>query len=155
MRTKTWMVVVFTVLASFALAAGCGDDDDEGSASSTSASAATGGDSAGSVNPEYETWCTSVQNLVDQSSAGDLSALADLAALSQAVTSLSQSAPEPIAEDMENWSTGLQAKVDAAEQEPPGTVPPEIAVTANRSAAVVETFVAENCGGVQLPEVEI
>lgn len=146
------MAAIALVVAAFTLAAACSSDDD--SSGSTTATARSGTSDSG-VNKEYETWCSSVQDLVDQSSPNDLSELGDLAAFSQALTSLSANAPAPIETQMQTLSTATAAKLAAVQQDPTATLPSDMAQPAQSASQDVSAFVNENCGGVQLPTIDL
>jgi hypothetical protein len=122
--------------------AGCSSD---GSSSGSTTSEATSS-SNGSANPVYATWCASVQNLLDQSSPGDLSDLGALASFSQAITSLASTAPEPIQEPMQTLATATMAKLTAVQQDPSATLPAAVSDEAKAANDEVATFVADNCG---------
>lgn len=127
---------------------GCSSDD-----SSTDSTSASGG-SSGSVDPAYETWCSSVQDLVDQSSPGDLSATADLAAYNQAIVSLAATAPEPIEQDMQTLATATGAKLTAVQADPTATLPQPLADEAKAANDELAAFVSTNCG-VTLPTIDL
>ena len=149
--SKRVAVVAMVVVAFFASVAACSSDDDSSGSNST-----TGGSQAsGSVNQEYETWCSSVQDLVDQSSPDDLSAVGDLAAFSQALTSLSANAPAPIETQMQTLATVTATKLAAVQQDPTATLPNDAAQQAQSASDDVSTFVSDNCGGVQLPTIDL
>lgn len=147
-----WKVgaLAIAVLAILGPMAGCSSDD---SSSSTTTSRATSS-SNGSANPVYATWCASVQNLLDQSSPGDLSDLGTLASFSQAVTSLASTAPEPIQEPMQTLATATAAKLAAVQQDPSATLPATVADEAKAANDQVATFVADNCG-LTLPNLDL
>lgn len=148
MRSRTKLAAGILV-ALFAFAAACSSDDD----SSTSTSS-TQGDGK-TVAAEYETWCTSVQNLIDQSSPNDLSAVGDLAAFSQAIQSLATTAPAPIATQMQTLAAASQAKLEAVQQDPTATLPEAAAQQAQTAEEDVSSWIAANCGGLQLPEIDL
>jgi hypothetical protein len=155
--TKRISAVAAVVAALMLLGVGCSSDDEPETANTTTttrASTGTGATSA-TVNPEYETWCTSVQNLIDQSSPNDLSALADLASFTQAMQSLATTAPEPITAQLQTIATASQTKLEAAEQDPDATLPPEIAQSTEQAVEDVSVFVNDNCGGLQLPTIDL
>jgi len=144
-------MVVLAVVALMAAGASCNSDDETTSSTTTTAAGATDA----TVNPEYETWCTSVQNLIDQSSPEDLSDLANLAAFTQAMQSLSTNAPEPIESQLQTIATASQARLDAEEQQTDETLPAEIAAQTDQATEDVTTFVRDNCGGLQLPTLDL
>lgn len=149
MGTKSKVVAIIVALAAaMALGAGCSSDD------SSSESTSTEGAGSASASSEYETWCTSVQNLIDQSSPNDLSAIGDLAAFSQAIASLSSTAPEPIQSDMQTLATATEAKLTAVQQDPTATLPQDLADQAAEANVAVSEFVQTNCG-VQLPTIDL
>jgi hypothetical protein len=96
-----------------------------------------------------------VQDLVDQASPNDLSAVGDLAAFSQALTSLSANAPAPIEAQMQTLATATATKLAAVQQDPTATLPSDIAQSAQSASQDVSEFVSENCGGVQLPTIDL
>jgi hypothetical protein len=147
-KAKVVAVVVGLVVAA-TLGVGCSSDDD----SSSDVENTTGG-SSGSVNAEYETWCGSVKDLVDQSSPGDLSATADLAAFNQAIVSLTATAPEPIQSDMQTLATATDAKLTAVQADPTATLPQALADDAEAANVEVSAFVSTNCG-VELPTIDL
>jgi hypothetical protein len=147
MRSRTKQAVVVVAMA-LAVVSACGSDDD----SSTTTSAAA--DGAG-VSSEYATWCTSVQNLIEQSSPGDLSAVGDLAAFTEAIQSLATTAPEPINAQMQTLATASEAKLEAVQQDPTATLPSAMVDGASSANQDVSTWVAENCGGLQLPTIDL
>lgn len=148
MAAKTKVVAwVVGLVAAATLGVGCSSDD-------SSESADTTGGSSGSVNAEYETWCGSVKDLVDQSSPGDLSATADLAAFNQAIVSLTATAPEPIQSDMQTLATATDAKLTAVQADPAATLPQALADEAEAANVEVSAFVSTNCG-VQLPTIDL
>lgn len=149
--SKRLAAVAMVAMAFFTLATACSSDDESSGSNST-----TGGSQAsGSVNKEYETWCSSVQNLVDQASPNDLSAVGDLAAFSQALTSLSANTPAPIESQMQTLSTATAAKLAAVQEDPTATLPSDVAQQAQSANEDVSAFVEENCGGVQLPTIDL
>jgi hypothetical protein len=131
----------------------CGSDDDD--ATTTSSRAPSGSTGEGTVNPEYDTWCTSVQNLVDQSSPGDLSDLGTLSAFNDAIQSLTTTAPEPILSDMQTIATATETKLQAVQVDPSATLPSDVAQQADTAQDEVALFVRDNCGGLQLPELDL
>ena len=145
-KTKMGVAVVALVVA-LGLGAGCSSDD------STSTSNTSGG-SSGTPTKEYETWCTSVQNLIDQSSPNDLSDIGDLAAFTQAIQSLASTAPEPIQSQMQTLATASQTKLAAVQQDPTATLPPTMADQATSANEEVSSFVSQNCG-LQLPTIDL
>jgi hypothetical protein len=148
MAAKTKMVaIVVGLVAAAALGLGCSSDDSSDSTETT-------GGSSGSVNAEYETWCSSVKDVVDQSSPGDLSATADLAAFNQAIVSLTATAPEPIQSEMQTLATATDAKLTAVQADPTATLPQALADEAKAANDEVSAFVSTNCG-VQLPTIDL
>jgi hypothetical protein len=130
-----------------ASASACGSDDD------SSSSATTG--SGGAVSKENQEFCTEMQNLVEQSSPDDLSALANLASFTDAVTSLTATAPEAILPQMQTLATASQAKLEAVQQDPSATIPPPLADQAQAANEDVAKWVADNCGGLQVPTIDL
>jgi hypothetical protein len=151
MGSSKRVAVVAVVVAFFTSVTACSSDDDSSGSNST-----TGGSQpSGSVNKEYETWCSSVEDLVDQSSPNDLSEVGDLAAFSQALTSLSANAPAPIESQMQTLATATATKLEAVQQDPTATLPSDVAQQAQSASDDVSTFVSDNCGGVQLPTIDL
>jgi hypothetical protein len=150
-RASTFAVGLFIVLASIAASA-CSSDDDASPSTTTRSSSGTGG---GAVSAEYETWCTSVQNLIDQSSPGDLSDIGTLSAFNDAVQSLTTTAPDPVLSDMQTIATATETKLEAVQTDPTATLPAEIAASADDAQDKVAIWVRENCGGVELPELDL
>ena len=146
MGSKTKLTGAIAV-ALLAVGPACSSDDDP------APSAATG--DGQTVNAEYETWCTSVQNLIEQSSPGDLSAEGELAAFSQAIQSLATTAPEPINSQMQTLATASNTKSEAVAQDPTATLPPAAAQEAQTASQEVSRWVADNCGGLQLPTIDL
>ena len=128
------------------VAGACSSDDD----SSSEATSGSGGTSA-----EDQQFCTEVRNLVEQSSPGDLSAVGDLAAFTQAVQSLAATAPEAIQDPVQTLATASQAKLTAVQQDPSATIPPAMAQEAQSANDELATWVATNCGGFQLPTIDL
>lgn len=153
--TRSMGALVLTVAAFLLASAGCSSDDETSTSTSTTSTAAPGGSTSATVNPEYETWCTSVKDLIEQSSPEDLNALADLASFTQAVQSLATTAPEPINSQMQTIATASQAKLTAAEEDPNATLPPDLAQSTEQAAEDVSVFVNDNCGGLQLPTLDL
>jgi hypothetical protein len=154
MRTTNRVSALATGLLLVVLSAAgmaCSSDDDS-TASTTSGGASSGGNGSTS---EYETWCTSVQNLVDQSSPDDLSDIGTLSAFNDAVQSLATTAPEPVLSDMQTIATATEAKLDAVQVDPSATLPQEIAQQADAAQDQVAAFVRDNCGGLVLPELDL
>jgi hypothetical protein len=151
-RRSTLAVGLLMIFASM-FASACSSDDDSSSSTTTRASSGTGG--GGEVSDEYKTWCTSVQNLVDQSSPGDLSDIGTLSAFNDAIQSLATTAPEPVLSDMQTIATATEAKLEAVQVDPTATLPPDIASQADAAQDQVAVFVKDNCGGVQLPELDL
>lgn len=159
-RIRTAAVVVLATVALACVA--CSDDGDD-----TSAATTTRGTTDATVNPQYETWCDSVRNLIDQSSPSDLSDLGALASFTEAIQSLAATGPEPIQPQLQTLATASQAKLEASEQQaeepqgqsvpqdPAATLSPERAAEADRAAEDVSTFVFENCGGLELPTIDL
>jgi hypothetical protein len=141
------VAIVVGLVAAAAVGLGCSSDD-------SSDSTETSGGSTGSVNAEYETWCASVKDVVEQSSPGDLSATADLAAFNQAIVSLTATAPEPIQGDMQTLATATDAKLTAVQADPTATLPQALADEAKAANDEVSAFVATNCG-VELPTIDL
>jgi hypothetical protein len=129
--------------------AACSSDDDT-STSTTS----DGGASEGQVDEEYETWCTSVQNVIDQNGAEGLSLGGQLASVSQTLQSLAQNAPEPIEEQMQLLATTSQALLAANDQSADVTVPQENLAEAEQAAAEVRTWISDNCG-IDVPDFNV
>lgn len=152
MGAKTRRAVALVALvAALGLGTSCSSSD---STSTTNSSAGGSSQSSGSVNKEYETWCTSVQNLIDQSSPNDLSDIGDLAAFTQAITSLASTAPQPIQPQMQTLATASQAKLAAVQQDPTATLPTSVSDQAESANADVTAFVSENCGST-LPSIDL
>ena len=147
-KTKVGVAVVALVLV-LGFGAGCGSNSS--SSSSTSAASSQG---SGTPNKEYETWCTSVQNLIDQSSPNDLSDIGELAAFTQAIQSLASTAPEPIQAQMQTLATASQAKLAAVQQDPTATLPQALSDQAASANQDVTAFVSENCG-LQFPTIDL
>jgi hypothetical protein len=145
------LVAAMTLIVALGLGTACSSD---GSSSSTNTSAAGSTQGSGTVNKEYETWCTSVQNLIEQSSPGDLSDIGDLASFSQAIQSLASTAPVPIQAQMQTLATATQAKLAAVQQDPSATLPPTLADQADSASQDVAAFVQTNCG-LQLPKIDL
>ena len=148
-KTKLGVAVVAVVLA-LGLSAGCSSNS---STSSTNTSGASS-QGSGTPNPQYATWCTSVQNLIDQSSPNDLSDIGDLAAFTQAIQSLASTAPEPIQSQMQTLATASQTKLAAVQQDPTATLPQAMADQATAANQEVTAFVSQNCG-LQLPTIDL
>lgn len=146
-KTKVGVALVALVIA-LGLGSGCSSDD-----STTDTAASSPG--SGAPKEEYKTWCTSVQNLIDQSSPNDLSDIGDLAAFDQAIQSLASTAPEPIQSDMQTLATASSTKLAAVQQDPTATLPQAMADQATAANADVSSFVSTNCGGVQLPTIDL
>jgi hypothetical protein len=144
---KKVVAIVVGLVAAASLVVACSSDDSSDSADTT-------GGSSGGVTAEYETWCGSVKDLVDQSSPGDLSATADLAAFNQAIVSLTSTAPEPIQSDMQTLATATDAKLTAVQADPTATLPQTLADEAKAANVEVSAFVSTNCG-VQLPTIDL
>lgn len=152
MGSKTKVVVATAAMVvALGLVTACSSDT---STSSTNTSAAASTQGSGGVNKEYETWCTSVQNLIDQSSPADLSDLGALAAFSQSISSLASTAPLPIQSQMQTLATATQTKLAAVQQDPSATLPPTLADQAATAADDVTAFVQTNCG-LQLPKISL
>jgi hypothetical protein len=128
------------------LAGACSSDDD----SSSDPTSGSGGTTA-----EDQQFCTEVGNLIEQSSPGDLSALADLASFTQAVQSLAATAPEAIQAPVQTLATASQAKLTAVQEDPTATIPSELAQQARTANDELSTWVAANCGGLQLPTIDL
>jgi hypothetical protein len=124
--------------------AACSSDSSTSTGGSTSASAPSG------TTASDATWCTSVENLVEQGSADSLSVSAALPELSQALTSLATTAPGAIASDMQTLATVSQAAVDLSQSSPGSTLPDEARQQAADSWAAMDDWVTANCG-VTLP----
>ena len=148
-RKKVGVAVVALVIA-LGLGTGCSSDN---STSTSNTSAASQG--SGTPTKGYETWCTSVQNLVDQSSPNDLSDIGDLAAFTQAIQSLASTAPEPIQSQMQLLATASQTKLAAVQQDPTATLPEDLENQAGSATQQVTSFVEQNCGGLQLPTIDL
>jgi maltose-binding protein MalE len=148
-KTKLGVAVVAVVLM-LGLAAGCSSDSTTTSTNTSGASSQV----SGTPNPQYETWCTSVQNLIDQSSPKDLSDIGDLAAFTQAIQSLASTAPEPIQSQMQTLATASQTKLEAVQQDPTATLPQALSDQATSANQDVTTFVSQNCG-LQFPTIDL
>jgi hypothetical protein len=151
--TKRASLVTAGMLLLAIVGAACSSDDSSSDTTTTRASGDQG--SAQTINSEYETWCTSVQNLIEQSSPDDLSDLGVLSAFNDAVQSLATTAPEPVLSDMQAIATASEAKLEAAQVDPTATLPPEIAQQADEAQDRVAIWVSENCGGLRLPELDL
>lgn len=127
------------------LAAACSSDD-----SSSEPTTGSGGTTA-----EDQAFCTEVRNLVDQSSPGDLSAQGQLAAFTQAVQSLAATAPEAIQGPVQTLATASQAKLTAVQEDPSATIPPDLSQQARTAGDELSRWVATNCGGFQLPTIDL
>ncbi len=138
------------VVLALGLSAGCSSNSST-SSTNTSGAASQG---SGTPNPQYATWCTSVQNLIDQSSPNDLSDIGDLAAFTQAIQSLASTAPEPIQSQMQTLATASQTKLAAVQQDPTATLPQAMADQATAANQEVTAFVSQNCG-LQLPTIDL
>jgi hypothetical protein len=147
-KTKVGVAVVALVLA-LGLGAGCSSG---GSSSPDTSGVSSQG--SGTAKKEYETWCTSVQNLIDQSSPNDLSDIGDLAAFTQAIESLASTAPQPIQSQMQTLATASQTKLAAVQQDPTATLPQAMVDQTTAANQDVSSFVSQNCG-VQLPTIDL
>jgi hypothetical protein len=118
--------------------------------SSTSTDGSTSTVAPGGTTSSDAAWCTSVENLVEQSPVDDVSVSAALPELSQALTSLATTAPAAIASDMQTLASVSQAAVELTQSSPGSTLPAEAQQQAADSWAAMDAWVATNCG-VTLP----
>jgi hypothetical protein len=146
-KTKVGVALVAIVVA-LGLGTACSSND----SSSSTSNASTQG--SGTPNPEYVTWCTSVQNLVAQASPNDLSDLGDLAAFNSSVASLATTAPAPIQSQMQTLSTATEAKLTAVQSDPTATLPQALADQSTAAVQEITSFVSQNCG-FQLPPIKL
>lgn len=143
-RTKLRLAALAAALVLGAGLAACSDDDD--SSTETTSEAA-----AGVPSEENETWCTSVENLLEQAGTDELSVSASLPELSQAFTSLAANAPAEVADDVQTLATISSAALELSQSSPGSTLP-----EATRQEAVdawddMDAWVTENCG-IEVPE---
>lgn len=142
--TKLRLAALAAALVLGAGLVACSDDDGDSSTGTTSEAA------AGVPTEENETWCTSVESLLDQ--AGDeLSVSASLPELEQAFTSLAATAPAEVADDVQTLATISSAALELSQSSPGSTLP-----EATRQEAVdawddLDAWVTENCG-IEVPE---
>ncbi len=155
MASRTKLVVAAAgMVVALGLGTACSSDTSTSSTNTSAAASTQGSGGVSGVNKEYETWCTSVQNLIDQSSPADLSDLGALAAFSQSISSLASTAPLPIQSQMQTLATATQTKLAAVQQDPSATLPPTLADQAATAADDVTAFVQTNCG-FQLPKISL
>ena len=69
--------------------------------------------------------------------------------------SLTTTAPEPVLSDMQAIATATEAKLEAVQVDPTATLPPEIASQADDAQDQVAIWVRDNCGGLELPELDL
>jgi hypothetical protein len=143
--TKLRLAALAAALLLGAGQAACSDDGDGDSSTETTSEAA-----AGVPSEENETWCTSVEGLLDQ--AGDeVSVSSSLPELSQAFTSLAANAPSEVEDDVQTLATISGAALELSQSAPGSTLP-----EATRQEAVdawdgLDAWVTDNCG-IEVPE---